>query len=89
MRMYWQPAALVDELQGPRPIRPVKLLGENLVMFKDEQGRYGLIERLDEIGGALVLVGPFQLGHEARLLNGSKIALAVRNRHGIIRTFVQ
>src|SRR5579863_4209636 len=45
MRMYWQPAALVDELAGPRPVRPVKLLGENLVLFRDEQGRYGLIER--------------------------------------------
>jgi hypothetical protein len=45
MRMYWQPAALVDEMQGPRPVRPVKLLGENLVLFRDEQGRYGLIER--------------------------------------------
>ena len=21
MRMYWQPAALVDELQGPRPVK--------------------------------------------------------------------
>ena len=28
MRMYWQPAALVDELAGPRPVKPVKLLGE-------------------------------------------------------------
>src|SRR5205085_941305 len=45
MRMYWQPAALVDELQGPRPVKAVKLLGENLVLFRDEQGRYGLIER--------------------------------------------
>src|SRR3954453_2519806 len=45
MRMYWQPAALVDELQGARPVRPVKLLGENLVMFRDEEGRYGLIDR--------------------------------------------
>ena len=45
MRMYWQPAALVDELQGPRPVRPVKLLGEDLVLFRDEQDRYGLIER--------------------------------------------
>src|ERR1700687_1258517 len=45
MRMYWQPAALVDELQGPRPVKPVKMLGENLVLFRDEQGRYGLIER--------------------------------------------
>ena len=45
MRMYWQPVALVDELQGPRPVRPVKLLGENLVLFRDEHGGYGLIER--------------------------------------------
>ena len=45
MRMYWQPAALVDELQGPRAIRPVKLLGEDLVLFRDEAGRYGLIDR--------------------------------------------
>ncbi len=43
MRMYWQPAALVDELQGPRPVRPVKLLGEDLVLFRNEEGRYGLI----------------------------------------------
>ena len=45
MRMYWQPAALVDELTGPRPVKPVKLLGEDLVLFRDEQGRYGLIDR--------------------------------------------
>jgi len=24
MRNYWQPAALVDELDGPRPVKPVK-----------------------------------------------------------------
>src|ERR1700748_2327905 len=45
MRMYWQPAALLDELQGPRPVKAIKLLGENLVLFRDEQGRYGLIDR--------------------------------------------
>jgi len=45
MRMYWQPAALVDELDGPRPIRPVRLLGENFVLFRDEKGRYGLLDR--------------------------------------------
>ena len=22
MRMYWQPAALADELSGPRPVKP-------------------------------------------------------------------
>jgi phenylpropionate dioxygenase-like ring-hydroxylating dioxygenase large terminal subunit len=45
MRRYWQPAALLDELEGPRRVRPVRLLGENLVAFKDDQGRYGLMQR--------------------------------------------
>jgi phthalate 4,5-dioxygenase len=45
MRRYWQPAALVDELAGNRPIKPIRLLGEDLVIFKDEAGRYGLVER--------------------------------------------
>src|SRR4029077_9203150 len=38
MRTYWQPAALVDELQGPRPVRPVKRSGEKSVLFRAEQG---------------------------------------------------
>jgi len=45
MRRYWQPAALVDEVAGDRPIRPARLFGEDLVLFKDEQGRYGSIGR--------------------------------------------
>ncbi len=45
LRRYWQPAALVEELSGNRPIKPVRLMGEDLVMFKDGQGRYGLIGR--------------------------------------------
>jgi phthalate 4,5-dioxygenase len=45
MRRYWQPAALVDELAGNRPIKPVRLFGEDLVLFRDGKGRYGLIER--------------------------------------------
>jgi len=45
MRRYWQPAALVDELVGNRPVKPVRLLGEDLVIFRDERGRYGLVGR--------------------------------------------
>jgi phthalate 4,5-dioxygenase oxygenase subunit len=45
LRRYWQPAALVEELATNRPIKPVRLLGEDLVIFKDGQGRYGLIAR--------------------------------------------
>jgi phthalate 4,5-dioxygenase oxygenase subunit len=45
MRRYWQPAALVDELAGNRPVKPVRLLGEDLVLFRDQRGRHGLIAR--------------------------------------------
>src|SRR5437588_8083973 len=45
MRMYWQPAALAEELAGPRPIRPVHLLGENFVLFRDASGTCGLMDR--------------------------------------------
>jgi phthalate 4,5-dioxygenase oxygenase subunit len=45
MRRYWQPAALVDELDGPRAIKPIRLMGEDLVIFRDDQGRYGLLGR--------------------------------------------
>jgi phenylpropionate dioxygenase-like ring-hydroxylating dioxygenase large terminal subunit len=44
MRHYWQPAALVDEL-AERPIKPVQLFGEDLVIFRDGKGRYGLLGR--------------------------------------------
>ena len=44
MRHYWQPAALSDELAGPRPVVPVRLLGEDLVLFRDSDGQLGLIE---------------------------------------------
>jgi phthalate 4,5-dioxygenase len=45
LRRYWQPAALVDELAGNRAVKPVRLMGEDLVAFKDDKGRYGLIGR--------------------------------------------
>jgi phenylpropionate dioxygenase-like ring-hydroxylating dioxygenase large terminal subunit len=45
LRNYWQPVALLDELQGKRPVRPVRLLGQDLVLFRDEAGRYGLLDR--------------------------------------------
>lgn len=43
MRRYWQPAALAEELPvGGAPL-PVRLLGEDLVLFRDDQGRPGLL----------------------------------------------
>ncbi|MGE4123763.1 MAG: Rieske 2Fe-2S domain-containing protein [Pusillimonas sp.] len=45
LRRYWQPVALADELDGPRPVRPVKLMGQNFVLFRDENGALGFIDR--------------------------------------------
>ena len=45
MRRYWQPAALVEELDTLRPVKRVRLLGEDLVLFRDDVGRYGLLHR--------------------------------------------
>ncbi|MCC6002430.1 MAG: aromatic ring-hydroxylating dioxygenase subunit alpha [Pararhodobacter sp.] len=46
MRRYWQPAALTVELDlTPRPVVPVRLMGEDLVLFRDEEGKLGLIGR--------------------------------------------
>jgi phenylpropionate dioxygenase-like ring-hydroxylating dioxygenase large terminal subunit len=45
LRRHWQPVALLDELEGPRPVRPVRALGQDMVLFRDEAGRLGLIDR--------------------------------------------
>jgi phenylpropionate dioxygenase-like ring-hydroxylating dioxygenase large terminal subunit len=52
MRHYWQPVALVDEFDpilapsmAQRPLKTVRLLGQDLVLFKDAQGQFGLLDR--------------------------------------------
>jgi phenylpropionate dioxygenase-like ring-hydroxylating dioxygenase large terminal subunit len=62
MRMYWQPAALVEELDGSRPVKPVKLLGEEFVLFRDESGRYGLLDRHCPHRGADLAFGRLEDG---------------------------
>ncbi len=43
MRRYWQPAALVEELPEGGPPLPVRIFGEDLVLFRDERGQPGLL----------------------------------------------
>lgn len=52
MRSYWQPVALVDEFNpqldprmATRPVKAVRVLGQDLVLFRDAQGRWGLLDR--------------------------------------------
>src|SRR6202008_3932121 len=62
LRRYWQPVALVDEMQGVRPVRPVTVLGENFVLFKDEKNRYGLVDRHCAHRGADLAYGRLEDG---------------------------
>ena len=43
LRRYWHPVAAVGELTEQTSIRPVKILDEELVVFRDKQGKYGLV----------------------------------------------
>jgi len=44
LRSYWQPAALSEELPPGGPPIPLRLFSEDLVLFRDEQGRVGLLD---------------------------------------------
>jgi phthalate 4,5-dioxygenase len=43
MRRYWQPVALSEELPEVSAPLTVKIMGEELVLFRDDQGRPGLL----------------------------------------------
>jgi 5,5'-dehydrodivanillate O-demethylase len=44
LRRHWHPIAGVDALER-NPVTPVRLLGEDLALYKDLTGNYGLVDR--------------------------------------------
>jgi 5,5'-dehydrodivanillate O-demethylase len=44
LRRYWMPIAGVTELEK-NPIKAVRLMGEDLVLYRDLSGTYGLVDR--------------------------------------------
>lgn len=44
LRRYWHPIAGASELDD-NPVKAMRLLGEDLVLFRDLSGRYGLLDR--------------------------------------------
>ena len=44
MRRYWMPIAGVSELET-NPVTPVRIMGEDLVLYRDLSGNYGLVDR--------------------------------------------
>jgi len=43
LRRYWQPVALAEELPANGAPLPLRIMGEDLVLFRDDQGQLGLI----------------------------------------------
>jgi nitrite reductase/ring-hydroxylating ferredoxin subunit len=70
LRGYWQPAALSEELHGPRPIRPVRIMGRDLVLFRDEMGELGLLDRDCPHRGADLAFGRLEDGGLRCLFHG-------------------
>ena len=57
LRRYWYPFAVAAELTAERPTRFVRLLGEDLVLFKDQSGSVGLLADHCSHRGASLLYG--------------------------------
>ncbi|NIO10429.1 MAG: Rieske 2Fe-2S domain-containing protein, partial [Deltaproteobacteria bacterium] len=57
LRRFWHPIAPACEVSDDNPTRFVRLLGEDLVLFKDKRGRVGLIQHRCPHRGASLLFG--------------------------------
>ncbi len=70
LRRYWQPIALATELEDKRRIRPVRIMGQDLVLFRDEQDRLGLVDRDCPHRGADLAFGRLEDGGLRCLFHG-------------------
>jgi phthalate 4,5-dioxygenase oxygenase subunit len=70
MRLYWQPAALAEELTPDRPIKAVRLLGQDLVLFRNEVGVLALLDRDCPHRGADLAFGRLEHGGLRCLFHG-------------------
>lgn len=57
LRRYWHPVGVVQQLTDAEPTRFVRILGENLVLFRDKSGRVGLLADRCAHRGASLLYG--------------------------------
>lgn len=57
LRRYWQPVAPTREITNENPVKFVRILGEDLVLFRDKSGRVGLLADHCSHRGASLLYG--------------------------------
>ena len=70
LRRYWQPIALMEEVAGPRPVKAVRVLGQDLVLFRGPDGRLGLLDRDCPHRGADLAFGRLEDGGLRCLFHG-------------------
>jgi phthalate 4,5-dioxygenase len=70
LRRYWQPVALAEELTGSRPVKAVRILGQDLVLFRGPDGRLGLLDRDCPHRGADLAFGRLEDGGLRCLFHG-------------------
>src|SRR5215813_7888174 len=75
LRRYWIPAVMSDQVETPggTPVR-VKLLGEQLVAFRDPDGVLGLVREFCPHRGASLAYGRNEKGGLRCLYHGWKIS---------------
>jgi 5,5'-dehydrodivanillate O-demethylase oxygenase subunit len=57
LRRYWHPVAMFPEISEDQPTKHVRMLGEDLVLFRDRAGRVGLLADHCAHRGASLLYG--------------------------------
>jgi len=70
LRNYWQPVALVDEFEGPRPVKPVTVLGDSYVLFRNQTNQYALLDRHCPHRGADLAYGRWEDGNLRCVFHG-------------------
>lgn len=45
LRRYWMPIAGASEFDGAQRVKPVRLMGEDLVLYRDKNAVFGLVDR--------------------------------------------
>ena len=76
MRRYWHPVATSAQLPEPdcNPLR-TKLLGERFVVFRDSEGKVGMLDELCMHRGASLALGRVEEGGITCLYHGWKFAV--------------
>jgi phthalate 4,5-dioxygenase oxygenase subunit len=70
LRRFWQPIAIAEELAVARPVKAVRVLGQDLVLFRDSSGQLGLLDRDCPHRGADLAFGRLENGGLRCLFHG-------------------